>query len=368
MRRDEDIGGLISVRALIGAVALAWLAVILQPSTARAQHGDYLLGTSSFFGGAAQAPEGFYYQNLWSYYHASGSGFTDTGTLKCGPLDRVCLSLNLGGSGNLDLFVDQNIFGWTSPYKILGASYGLLVDIPFVYADASGTASLEPILSFNPQRARLIGSGLGGSVSTTLTSSGESTKGSIGTIYLEPINLGWHFKQIDATISSGVFMPSGGYNPSAVLNTGLGNAAGMFGAGGVFYPDEERTWSLSIYAHYLLYGSQIGRPYTLGDEIPFEWAAGKALNLSNDILKQLTLGAVGYAQWQVRNNNINLNPTSAFGISALNTLEGTHSQIYSAGPAIMALTKYGLFSIRYFEEFGSKASPSGRQLMFSFGI
>ncbi len=330
MRREEEVDRWISVRASIGAVALACLAVVLQPGTARAQHGDYILGTTSVFGGAAQAPEGFYYGNVWSYYHASGSGFAQSGTLKCGPRDRICLSLNLGGSGNLDLFFDQNLFIWTSPYKILGASYGLLVDIPFVYADASGSASLQPILALSPRRALF--SGLSGSVSTTLTRSGESTKGSITAIYLQPINLGWHFKHLDATISSGVIMPSGGYNPSARLNTGPGNAAGLFGAGWVLYPDDEHAWSLSINAHYMLYASQIGRPYTLGDEVPFEWAAGKTLTISNDIFKQVTLGAVGYAQWQVQNNKINVTPTSSLGISALHTLESTHSQIYAAGP------------------------------------
>jgi hypothetical protein len=269
--------------------------------------------------------------------------------------DSVVLSLNVGGSGSLDLFFDQNILGWTSTYKILGANYGLLVDIPFVYADANGAASLQPVLSF-PRRT------LSGS---TLQSSGESTKGSISGIYLEPVDLGWHWQHLDTVISSAVIMPSGGYNPEARLNTGPGNAAGVFGLGMVLYPDVEKTWSLSIYTHYVLYASQIGRPYTLGDVIPFEWGARKSFSLSNYLIKQVTLGAVGYAQWQVTNNSIDLSPTSNVGMSALNTLEQTHSQIYSAGPAIKVLTKYGLFSLRYYEEFGAHATPSGRQLMFS---
>jgi hypothetical protein len=95
-----------------------------------------------------------YYSNIWSYYHASGSDFAEIGPLKCGPRDRVCLGLNLGGDGSLDLFVDQNVFVWTSPYKILGVTYGLLVDVPFGIADASGAGSLEPILSLNRGRSR----------------------------------------------------------------------------------------------------------------------------------------------------------------------------------------------------------------------
>ena len=148
------------------AIVFTCLMILFFATTpARAQHGDYVLGTVAF-DGAAQPPEGFYYQNLWSWYHASGSDFAAIGALKCGRLDRACLSLNVGGSGSLDLFVDQNQIGWTSPYKILGANYGLLVIIPFVYADGSGAASLQPILTF-PRRS------VSGS---TLPSSGESTK------------------------------------------------------------------------------------------------------------------------------------------------------------------------------------------------
>ena len=92
-------------------VTLACLAfLILFATPARAQHGDWLLGSVGILG-AQQAPEGLYYSNVFSYYHASGNDFAETGPLKCGPRDRVCLSLNLGGNGSLDLFVDQNIFG-----------------------------------------------------------------------------------------------------------------------------------------------------------------------------------------------------------------------------------------------------------------
>ena len=112
------------------AVSLLCLMILFVVATpAQAQHGDWILGSNGLDSGS-QPPQGIYYQNLWSYYHASGSDFAAIGPLKFGPLDKACLSLNVGGSGNLDLFFDQNILGWTSPYKILGANYGLFVDIP----------------------------------------------------------------------------------------------------------------------------------------------------------------------------------------------------------------------------------------------
>jgi hypothetical protein len=142
-------------------VTLACLALLIFfARPARAQHGDYPLGTIGILG-AQQAPVGLYYSNVFSYYHASGNDFAETGPLKCGPRDRVCLSLNLGGNGSLDLFIDQNIIGWTTPLKFLDANYGFFVDVPFAIADASGAGSLEPVLSLQrgsftylPRRAR----------------------------------------------------------------------------------------------------------------------------------------------------------------------------------------------------------------------
>jgi hypothetical protein len=275
-----------------------------------------------------------------------------------GALGRHCLGLNTGGNGSLDEFVDQNILGWTTPLKILGANYGFFVDIPFAIADASGAAALEPILTSPRGTFALAGQ----------QSSGGSTKGSIADMYVEPADLGWHFKQLDAIISSGFFAPSGPYNADARLNIGYGHWTGVFGLGAIAYADPERTWSLSIYTHYILYGSQMGRNYTLGDDVPFEWAAGKTLSLPSDLVKQVTIGPVGYAQWQVTNNRIGASATTPFGNNAINQLENLSTRIYAAGPGITALTRYGLFSLRYYDEFGAHATPSGQQLMFGIAI
>jgi hypothetical protein len=97
----------------IGAAFGCLVVLLFLGTQARAEHGDWLLGTDGLLSGQ-QAPQGFYYSNIWSYYNASGSHFVETGPLKCGPRGQVCLSLNLSVNGSLDLFVDQNIFVWTS--------------------------------------------------------------------------------------------------------------------------------------------------------------------------------------------------------------------------------------------------------------
>ena len=337
---------------LVASGCLAFLILFATP--ARAQHGDWLMGTDGLLS-AQQAPEGIFYSNVWSYYHASGSDFVSFASPapKIGTGDSTGVKLNV--SGSLDEFVDQNIIGWTSPYKVLGANYGLFIDVPFAIANASGTAGLEPNLS--PPGS-----------SPSLQASAGVTKGSIGDIYVEPVDFGWHFRQLDAIVSSGFFAPSGPYNSKAAVSIGYGHWTGAFGLGGIAYADATRTWSLSIYAHYLLYASQMGRPYTLGNVVPLEWGAGKTLNLNNKIFQQLILGAVGYAQWQATNNQINISTQNQTAAAAIKTLEDKRAQIYSAGPSINLLTKYGLFSLRYYEEFDARATPSGRQLMFSLTL
>lgn len=344
-------------RYTAAALVLAIVFVITSFTQAHAEHGDWLLGSFAFQG-ASQPPEGLYYMNQFSYYNASSSGFATTSSLKCGPKGGACLGANFGGSGTLDLFVDASIFTWTSHFKILGAHYGANLIIPFVIADASGSAALEPVLSLPRDVAEL----------PPGANSGGSTKGSIGNIYVEPFNLGWHFKHFDAIVSSGFFAPTGPYNSDAKLNIGFGHWTGVFGLGAVAYADAARTWSLSVYAHYLLYGSQIGRPYTLGDEVPLEWGAGKTINLNSDLISQITIGAVGYAQWQVTNNSIDVNPSTNSGELVIDQLATTKSEIYAAGPGINLLTKYGFYSLRWYEEFGSRAGPSGSQLMFSLAL
>jgi hypothetical protein len=342
---------------ILAAVCIAITFVSLSARSAHAQHGDWLLGSFGFQG-ASQPPPGSYYMNQFSYYHTSGSGFASTGPIKCGPRGAACLGANFGATGSMDLFIDANILTWTSPFRVLGANYGLNLIVPFAIVDASGSASLQPDLSLPAKTAGL----------PSTATAGGATKGSIGDIYVEPLNLGWHFERFDAMASSGFFAPSGPYNADAKLNVGFGHWTGVFGVGGVVYADTERTWSLSIYSHYLLYASQIGRNYTLGDVVPFEWGAAKTLNLNGDLIKQVTVGAIGYAQWQVTNNSIGASPTTKPGTSIVDQLSTSKSQIYAAGPGINLLTKYGFYSLRWYEEFGAQGTPSGNQLMFSVAL
>lgn len=76
----------------------------------------------------------------------------------------------------------------------------------------------------------------------------------------------------------------------------------------------------------------------------------------------------GDAQWQVTNNQLDLTSSTALGNNLISRIEHLNSRIYAAGPAVTLLTKYGLFSLRYYDEFGANATSSGQQLIFGVAI
>ena len=177
-----------------GLAIVASIFCLAAPATCWAQHGNYLLGTLGLLGGA-QAPEGIYYSNVFSYYNASGSPAESA--------RRVLLEEELSLHGSMNAYIDQNIIGVTTPFKILGASYGAMIDIPFAHVQGDGNASLDLAGIRFDRFARS-------------ASAGESSTApfNISDVYVEPINLGWHWSQLDLVTTFGFFAP-----PAATTRT-----------------------------------------------------------------------------------------------------------------------------------------------------
>ena len=346
-------------RAHCLALALTTLGVLLvAPATTYAQHGNWLLGSNGLLGGS-QAPEGIYYQNIFSYYNASGSATLDashTRTLEIFGHDVLNLTLNakLSLKADLDTYVDQNIIGMTSPFKLFGANYGFLVDVPFAQVTGSGTASLD------------VGGDLRGIFDRNFTASRtfEATRSNtasfnISDMYVEPINLGWHLARFDIVASFGFFAPTGNYTSSQAINLGLGRWGETFGLGAVAYLDEAKTWSVSAVTHYLTHQTQQGVDERVGDDLALEWGVGKTFRPASwaPWVVQLDTGVVGYAQWQVTDNR---------GSDIPLPLRGIKSNIFAVGPEIAATTKIGRFFARYEFEFGAQNAPEGQVFLFGW--
>ena len=243
------------------------------PGLVYAQHGDYLLGTLGLLGGA-QAPEGVYYQNVFSYYHASVSWILDASRARDLQVFGQQLGLTVNASFNakssLDAYVDQNIIGMTTPLKIFGANYGFMIDIPFDQVNGTGDASLD------------VGANLRGVFDRNFSTGASFSRGrsstadfNISDIYVEPINLGWRFSRLDVVGTFGFFAPVGNYSSNRLINNGLGRWAEMFGLGAIGYLDAERSWSISAMTRYLTHQSQQGVDIRVGDDFVIEWGLGK---------------------------------------------------------------------------------------------
>ena len=88
----------LAIVVTVAAALTGWPAVV------SAQHGNYLLGTLGLLGGA-QAPEGIYYQNIFSYYNASGSGTLDASRTR----DLQVFGRQLGLTVNANLNLKQSL-------------------------------------------------------------------------------------------------------------------------------------------------------------------------------------------------------------------------------------------------------------------
>ncbi|WP_448205653.1 SphA family protein [Azospirillum sp. sgz302134] len=297
--------------------------IALPVRSLHAQHTDYILGSAGLLS-AQQPPPGIYYQNQPSYYWASKS---DTG-----PFGR------LDTQSNLDLFVDLNTIGWTTPWTLFGAHYGMQITVPLVNTNGS----LDTRTQFpNPAVQQRLG----------VSRSDTSDRFGFSSIYVEPINFGWHEPRYDAFVSFGFFAPAGDYDPKRAVNTGLGRWAEMFSVGGIAYFDDERKWSLSTMARYLIHQKQQGIDATVGDDVILEWGLARSFQTS---IGQVDVGVDGYAYWQVTNTT---------GSAVPSRFQSRRGSTYALGPEIAATTKFGRYFLRFFSEFGGSNTPQGNQIM-----
>ena len=266
-----------------------------------------------------QPPPGIYLNDQPSYYFANGSK-----TL--GPV---------GGSSGINVFLNLTTAGWTSPWTVLGANYGMSVTAALVHTNGS----------------------LDLSVFNGLLSAGRNrTVSGFTSTYVEPINLGWHAPRFDVVVAFGVFAPSGSYNPQQLVNVGLGLSAEMFSAGGAVYLDIDRIWSVALESRYLTHQSQQGKDLRAGDDLILEGGVGREFDTG---VGPVNVGLVSYGYWQV---------TNATG-SALPPLQhGQRSHLYALGPEVAAITKYGLYYLRFFSEFGAANTFQGHMMVAGVGL
>jgi hypothetical protein len=210
---------------------------------------------------------------------------------------------------------------WMTDWKILGANYGMDVIVPFAYKNIAAPF-------------------------------GDGHQFNLADIQVEPLLLSWHFKQFDAAAGYAIWVPSGNFDASTpakyLTSPGSGFWTHMITLGGVWYPDEKKTWAVSLLNRYEINTEQDTTDITPGNMLTMEWG------LSKTVVPGVDVGFIGYYQQLVTRD-------SGTGASP------DYSNVVGLGPeASLFCPKLGLFtSLRYAYEVTAHDRPQGQTVVLT---
>lgn len=279
--------------------------------------GQYLPGTNGLNSGVLPEP-GLTYANVFTWWSAD--------TLK------GAQGQNIPTSGSTNLYVDQNLFMYTTERTFLGAHFMSMWDLTF--ANGSLTAPI-----FEQAGIKVGGEG-------------------VGDMYFQPATLGWHLSRADIMVGYGFFAPTGRFVPGATTNIGSGYWGNAPSAAVTFYLTKNKATQLSVYQLYEFHTEERGSTITPGQTYTMEWGFGQLLPLSKDMSKILQLGVIGYVQAQTTNDS---------GVDPSTPNVGDHYRVYAIGPQITFIMPKRGFNVlfRYEPEFSAQKRAQGNTLVIS---
>jgi len=198
---------------------------------------------------------------------------------------------------------------WITEHKFLGANVGMDVILPIFVKDLTIT---QP-----------------GGAETIF----DDSDFGFGDLIIEPLIMAWHGARYDASAGMGLFFPLGGYwapdNPNDLRLNAPGSDmwTGLFSAGGTFYIDADKTWSVSLLARYEIHSKQIHSDFNPGDDLGFEWGLGKTFPGADFITEA---GVVGYSQWQITDDKNHPLEDPREGVG----MDGTGQSVHAVGPEV----------------------------------
>jgi len=210
---------------------------------------------------------------------------------------------------------------WMTPWSFCGVNYGMDMIIPFVYKNVSAPF-------------------------------GDGHQFNLGDIYFSPLVLSKHFQQFDVAGAYGIYAPSGEFHADTpvhyLTSPGNGYWTHMFTLGAVWYPDEKKTWAVSLLNRYEINTEQDHTDITPGNMLSMEWAFSKTVTQGVDV------GLVGYYQQLITKD-------SGTGASTV------YSDVVGVGPEVSAFwPKIGTFtSLRYEYEVTSANRPQGQTVVLT---
>lgn len=227
--------------------------------------------------------------------------------------------LNTGGSISVNVITP--LAWYVTNLTVLGASYSVMAALPL-----QSNALEAPLLD-----------------SLKLT-----TKFALGDLYVQPVNLGWHFARADVMAGVGVYVPTGKYTAGASDNSGLGMwSYELFGGATVFF-DRDKTWSIAALGFFETHGKKKDTDVKVGDVLTVEGGVGKTFLGGGGMI-----GAAYFAQWKLSADELGPLP-NPFG----------KARTYGIGPELQLPVPVGQKVVgtvlaRYLWDVGSRSTYEG---------
>jgi len=328
-----------AARASASVLAAIVYALGSQPSAA--DQGGVSFWLPGTFGSLAATP----LQPGWSwstlYLHSSVSAGGDVAAsraIRIPPDRAVNLSVNLNAQikGTADVAAFGPTYVFATP--VLGGQFAITAlgigGQQHASIDANIAGSLGPI-GFATER----------SISDTLTAFGD--------VFLQP-TLRWNNGVHNYMIYGMMNFPVGSYNPSRIVNLGLGHWS-IDGGGGYTYFDPKTGWEFSAVAGLTYNFINPDLDYQNGIAAHLDWGISKFVS------KQVQIGLVGYAYQQV---------TGDSGPGA--TLGDFKSRVFGVGPQIGFIfpvgDMQGYLNLKGYKEFGAEHRADGWNAWLTFAI
>ena len=241
-------------------VLLVVLFVSFVPRYANAQLSGFNVKGDMGLAAGTQAPPGIAYGFMLLNYNTGRINNKD-GT-------------QVNASGSVNVFGGAPLVSVVTKKKFLGANYGFMIVLPVL-----NSALETPRFVSNPSAG-------------------------LGDLYVVPVQLGWHMKQADATVSYGLFAPTGRYTAGADNNTGFGMWGHELNLGTTVYSGEKKTWHVATNAALEFHSTKRDSVQQVGNLLTLEGGVGR--NFLHGLSK---VGLIYYSQWKISDDKLGPLPT-----------------------------------------------------------
>ena len=313
-------------------VLLAGIVLCHAAAAIAQQKGQWVPGQFGLNAGSIPDP-GITYANLALYYSAD-------------QLNDPAGNKISGITGSFSFWVDENIVYYVPHRKIFGGYF-----MPYVSVSVAN------------------GSLVGDITGTNLSANGGGA--GFADLYVQPVNIGWHFaKRVDFNAGYAFVAPTGRYTAGASNNVGSGYWGNFITTGTTLYITKNQGTTANLVTAWEVHGEKTVASIpsgqfseiTPGQAFTDEWGFGQVLPLKKDESQLLQLGLVGYDQWQVSDNGghylVAGVPVPASSIP--------HYSVHGIGLQVDYLlpAKDFVLFFKYYNEYAATARVQGDTLVF----